>query len=67
MPDVLNLDACTDCVQKGDTGRQGYQSLVSWRDANTLPGAINTRNNRVVTFDTGERQGSACEVRGAVG
>ncbi len=61
VPDVLNLDACADCVKRGDTGRQGYQSLVSWRDSNTLPGALNPRNNRVVNFDTGERKGPECE------
>lgn len=63
VPDVLNLDACVDCVTLGDAGRQGYQTVFVWRDSNTLPGAVNPRNNRVVNFDWGERkarQGACC-------
>ncbi len=46
-PDVLNLDACPDCVTYDQPSSQGYTGLATWRDSNLVPGMP---ESKVVSF-----------------
>ncbi len=52
-PDVLNLDACPDCMTYDQPNSQGYTGLATWRDSNVVPGVV-VPERKAVRFTKGK-------------